>query len=636
MNLRKLKKRKQKAITGKRKPSGRRLTPSEQEIVESGFDRAGRFLQAGLLQQAEEVFNHILKIDPANAHALHMLGVIAFQSGDNKRAVTLFKKAIRINPSNPGYHNNLGLALRELEHYDEAFFAYKKALRLNPDYADAYNNMGNVYKAQEKFDDAVNCYEKALELQPNDPDLYVNMAQAYKALYRYADAESSCLKALELDPDNGSVHDKLGGIYRHQDKFDEAITSYKKAIQLGPFSTYTYFNLAGCLERVSRLDEAKETIDRLLAKDAGGQAVFFQAAKIEYRLGNYEAAADYIEKLDYTDVTHTELRQFTFQAGKIYNRIGRYADAYEMFYRGNEDILESEQEALAREHEANRNFLMDPSPLYDWFSVERVSQMKTKKYDDGLPPPVCMVSFPRSGTTLLDQVLASHSAILTLEEKATLRHMMQAYGKDADREAFFNMTGEDVLAQRKNYWKLLAEFAGDSAIPDGRIVVDRNPFHTIHLGHIRRFFPEVKILFALRDPRDVCLSCFMQNFGMNPGTCNFLTLKGTAEYYARVMDLFFHFREVLPLDIHFVQYEKLVANLEDEARKAIAFLGLGWEDSVLDFQKTAKARLIKTASYHQVIKPIYTSAAGRWKRYEEQLRDVLPILEPYVKAFGYS
>lgn len=605
-------------------------------MVENGFARAGQFMQAGLLQQAEEVFNHIMQIDPNNARALHMVGVIAFQAGDSKRAVTMFKKAVRINPANPGYQNNLGLALRELERYNDAIIAYKKALRLNPDYADAYNNMGNVYKAQEKFDDAVACYEKALGLQPGDPDLYINMAHVYKALYRYADAEASCLKALELDPDNGEWHDKLGGIYRKQDKFDVAIASYQKAIQLGPFSPYTYFNLAGCLERVSRLNEAKKAIDSLLAKDDGGQAVFFQAAKIEYRLGNYQAAADYIEKLDYTDVTHTELRQFTFQAGKIYNRLGRHADAYQMFRRGNEDILACEQEALTREEKANTNFLMDPSPLYGWFTVERVSQLKAKKYDDGLPPPVCMVSFPRSGTTLLDQVLASHSSILTLEEKGTLSHMMRAYGKDAAREAFFNATEEEVLSQRQNYWKLQAEFLDDSSIPDDRLVVDRNPFHTIHLGHIWRFFPEAKILFALRDPRDVCLSCFMQNFAMNSGTCNFLTLKGTAEYYAQVMDLFFYFRDVLPLDIHFVQYEKLVANLEDEARKAIAFLGLEWEESVLDFQKTAKSRHIKTASYHQVIKPIYTSAAGRWKRYEEQLQDVLPILEPYAKAFGYE
>jgi hypothetical protein len=242
-----------------------------------------------------------------------------------------------------------------------------------------------------------------------------------------------------------------------------------------------------------------------------------------------------------------------------------------------------------------------------------------------------LVGFPRSGTTLLENVLASHPEVLALDERITLRDIDEAHLRDPAKLA--KLPSEDAARDRATYWDNIRSLRFH---PEGKLVVDKMPLYSVRLPVIHKLFPGVKILFALRDPRDVVLSCFRRAFQINAGMYQFVTLEGTARYYDAVMRLVEVYKQKLPLDVYNIRYENVVADLEGESRAICEFLGLEWQDSLLRFQDTARERPIRTPSAAQVRSGLYTTGAGQWRRYAKHLEPVLPILEPWVERLGYE
>jgi hypothetical protein len=247
---------------------------------------------------------------------------------------------------------------------------------------------------------------------------------------------------------------------------------------------------------------------------------------------------------------------------------------------------------------------------------------------------VFLIGFPRSGTTLLDQILDAHPALHTMEEKPAIDIVKQAVERltGGYPDALASLTAEDTVKLRRVYFAEVARFMG--GVPQG-ILVDKMPLNTIEVGLIHRLFPRARILLALRHPCDVVLSGFMQAFKPNAAMVHFGDLADTARFYASVMGLWRRYAEVLPLEVLTTRYEDLVTDFEAETRRILAFLELPWDDSVLTYAERAKSRAIATPSYHQVVQPIYARSVGRWRNYREQMADVLPLLRPFVDVFGY-
>jgi hypothetical protein len=241
------------------------------------------------------------------------------------------------------------------------------------------------------------------------------------------------------------------------------------------------------------------------------------------------------------------------------------------------------------------------------------------------PAPIFLVGFPRSGTTLLDQILSSHSQLYCMEEKEIFAEsVVDILMGEA------SLDDSDVEARRADYWARVQEPLGD------RRLVDKLPLNIIFLPLIARVFPDARIIFALRDPRDAILSCLQQRFGMNAAMAQFLDLGNAAAYYDQVMTLMEACRARLPLKVHQVRYEDIVANLEGEARALTAFLDLPFESSMLDFRETAITRDINTPSARQVIEPLYNRSIGRWRRYAADMAPALPTLNQWAKRYGYN
>jgi hypothetical protein len=222
-----------------------------------------------------------------------------------------------------------------------------------------------------------------------------------------------------------------------------------------------------------------------------------------------------------------------------------------------------------------------------------------------------------------------------VDERPTLEGIEERFfGGEKKLSQLQNLSADDVQACRQTYWKNVARFVED--VPgDGMRVVDKFPLHIEHLDIYARLFPEVKIIVALRDPRDSVLSNYFQPFNLNPAMVANLSLSTSAQQYAKIMELYLLFRTLMPDNIHEIRYEDLVGDFRHECSRLLDFLGLAWEDGIERFYETAAQRWVRTPSYNQVTRPLYSDAIGRWKNYARHLEEITPILQPFVEAFGY-
>ncbi|MGH6949864.1 MAG: tetratricopeptide repeat-containing sulfotransferase family protein, partial [Vitreimonas sp.] len=411
------------------------------------------------------------------------------------------------------------------------------------------------------------------------------------------------------------------------------IAAYERALAISRRDPAAHAALAQEYERLHDLARARTHAEQALAGDPANEIAglaLAQALLREKDFAGAEAAALPVAK-----------RAGGFQAnqaiawgvvGEARDRLDDAAGAFAAFTAANRILREQHGHLLSATH-----LLYHPAGLARMTQLvgdTDVAAWPAPPASFATPAPVFLVGFPRSGTTLLDQILSSHSRIVCIEER---EHFAEALGeviRDADKLARFGMlSAEEIETARAEYWRRVR---AENTLPPDVLLVDKLPLNIVVLPLIKRVFPDAKVIFALRDPRDVILSCCQQRFGMNAAMAQFLELSSAAAYYDAIMTLFDVCRQRLALDLHEVRYEDVVADLESAARALAAFLDLDYEAGMLDFNATALKRDINTPSARQVIQPLYNRSIGRWRRYGEQLEPVLPILTPWVERFGYE
>jgi hypothetical protein len=347
------------------------------------------------------------------------------------------------------------------------------------------------------------------------------------------------------------------------------------------------------------------------------------------------AARDRLATLKLDGLPFDQRRGVHEELAQICASLGDTDGAFREFTEMNQ---EAAREAALRKVD-KRAYLRQVDTLIEAFTPDWVGSWHALPQPPVQPthraPPVFLVGFPRSGTTLLDQILDAHPDVQVIEERPLVRAVRDAAielgGYPATLAA---LTAESREHLRQVYWRAVR---GEGGQPEDKIVIDKMPLNLIHVGLIARVFPEARIILALRHPADCVLSCFMQNFLLNASMANFLDLNDAAHLYDRVMTLWQAYEKLLPLNVHAVRYERLIGDLEAEVRPVLDFLGVSWNDAVKDPAAHALARgTIRTPSYAQVTQPIYSSAADRWRRYEKHLASALPALDKHIRHFGYS
>ncbi len=479
--------------------------------------------------------------------------------------------------------------------------------------------------------EAIGLYERARTLMPTHIHVLVNLAALYRATGRLQDARGSLDAALRVDPRFAVAHNNLGNVLSDLGERQLALRSYERAAALDAQYAEPVAGLAGIAEEEHRLDEARVLAERALNLAPQNVSAGLTLARVKARQDDAQGAAGILETLLRTRTLSVTNRIFAHGAlGDAYDRLGRYRDAFGTFTLANE--LQHEQCAAMIAGERG--------PLTPR-SVARLREFVVGADPSGWSPapastatPVFLVGFPRSGTTLLDQILASHPEVTTLEERDTLIDATnELMAPEADYEHWAALPGEVIERLRGLYWQRVRTACSNA--PLRRVFIDKQPLNAVLLPLIYRLFPSARIILALRDPRDVLLSCYQQRFAINVAMYQLLRLDTATAYYDAVMGLVGLCRGKLPLRFHAVKYEDVVTRLEVTMSAALEFLELAWDPGLHRFSETAGKRTINTPSASQVVRPLYGSARGRWRNYAQFLSPYFPKLMPWVHAFGY-
>ena len=495
-----------------------------------------------------------------------------------------------------------------------------------PEHAAALQLLGMLVGQAGDPVEARNLLERAAALRPDNAGLIVNLGLACRLGGDLPAAVARFREAVQLASGLPEARYNLAEALRLAGDDEAAAAEYRRLTETHPRHADGWASLAQLHERRGETEAAQDCALRALACDAGHPVAGIVAAQLEMRRGEAAAARARLEALaGGRRLAGTNVALAQYLLGNALDAERRHADAFDAWSRANA--------TLARAWLARKGGRISP---YDPATAARLRPLldvEPPRVQSTAPAPVFLLGFPRSGTTLLERVLRAHSGVTVVEEQETLAPLLEDFVLAADGvERIAGMDAAALEPYRAGYRDLTRRLA---AALDGQLVIDKMPLYTLFLPLIRHVFPDARIILALRDPRDVCLSCFAQNFALNAAMAQFLDIGTTASYYATVMGLGLESLKRRPGCTLSVRYEALIDDLEGEARRILEFLGLEWDPAVLRWRERIVGTRVTTPSYRQIARPLYRSSTGRWHSFAPELAPALPVLKPYVAALGY-
>ncbi len=552
---------------------------------------------AGDLPGAEDAFRRAGQVAPASVGPRLNLANILVQTGKYVEAVSIFNSLL---DAGGGWQVQLGLAnasmmAGDLQQAESAFLA---TLKFQPNHVGAHNNLGRIFMERGFLDRSGFHLEKAISLQPNNTNVLLNIAS----------------------------------LKRRQGDVDDAIEVMRQVISLDPQLVNAYANLSDTLERANRLDEARGAVQDGLSKFPNHLGLLVQAAKLDRRSGKID---DAINRLKDTGGVQSDIKNTAAlhqELGVLYDKKDQTAKAFEHFTVAKHHFCELSRQ-LGVDHEM---FFNEVAAMDRFVQDTDFRSLQPLNTDDGRKDPCFLIGFLRSGTTLLHQILDSHTEVTVVDEKPAAIAAMEILASDRRGypDGIASIDDSTARRARKAYFETL-----DSYLPVdcGPNIVDKFPFNLTRAPLLWRLFPNAKFIFAVRHPMDVCLSCFMQAFQPSAATSPFLSMPDTVRAYTSLMDMWLSFASKVDMELTNIRYEDMVENQEAVSRQLFDFIGVSWDDKVMKFYEHAQQSVsVTNPSYHQVVQPIYADAMQRWRRYDAQLTEFYPQIAAYLPAFRYD
>jgi len=586
------------------------------EIISQAFADATTLQVAGKLSEAGRLYDAILAADPDHFASLVRLAVMRLREGQVDEAVIMLTRAAATAAGSAEAQVGIGAIFASIGRSAETIACYQRALAADPTHAVAHCNLANVLQSRGRLKDAIDHYEHALEVRPEFPEALSNLGNVMQMVGRHQEAVAHYQQALSLKPDYAEAHCNLGAAMLALGRPGDAIAHYQQAIALRPDFAAAHHSLGIALQVVGELPQAREAFERAVALAPGradfhlklAQAKPFTAG--DPRLVALEALAKEVTRLG--DQQQISLH---FSLGKAYADLKHPERSFRHLLEGN---ARKRQRVSYDEAETLRFFQV----IREVFTADLVHRKGGRGDLSSLP--VLIVGMPRSGTTLIEQILASHSAVFGAGEIDEFRKSVGILEGTNRRslaypEMVATMTAEDLRRLGSRYVGRIR-----AAAPWAERVIDKMPTNFRYAGLIHLALPHARIIHVRRDPIDTCLSCFSILFvGDQPYTYD---LGELGRYYGAYNALMEHWRAVLPAGVMLeVQYEDVVNDLEAQARRIVAHCGLEWEDSCLAFHETR--RPVQTASAFQVRQSIYRGSIGRSRPYMDMLEPLLRALD---------
>jgi tetratricopeptide (TPR) repeat protein len=557
-----------------------------------------------------------LKLDPNLVQALNALGCIYGESGEKKRAIDYFRKVSELQPGYLDARNNLGAALVDMERAEEAVVELEEVIQQNPGYVAAYANLGAALMLLEQLGRAEAVYRKNLELQPGNITGLMGLASTLKKQERLREAKALVEQVTTAVPDMAEAYTLLGEIYLLSEHYTEAENAFHNALELEPGTLGAYLGLGQVQAELGQLDAACVSFEHVIAADPNNIMPHIFLARVrdlshdDPSLKRMEAEIENIGKL-----VPQKAMPLHFALGKTYDGLQEYDKAFAHFVDGckiKRSQIQSDLDSLDKVF----------SEIKIYFSRENIERLRGA--GDSSDIPMFILGMPRSGTTLVETIIASHPEVYGAGELEDLLNIAEQPNPDAEPlgypSSLSTITQEDLTSMGARYVESVR--AKSDSVSH---ITDKNPFNFLALGLIHLILPNAKIIHVKRNPLDTCLSGFMQLFNGNTQAYSYdlIELGGYYTNYIRLME---HWRIVLPEGAFYeLQYEELVADKENQIRRLIDYCGLEWNDACLESHKSSRS--VKTASITQVRQPIYASSVERWRHYEKHL-------QPLVNALG--
>jgi tetratricopeptide (TPR) repeat protein len=512
-------------------------------------------------------------------------------------------------------------------------------LRRSP-HAEAYWQNAQRYLLNGRHAHALASYRNLVQQFPGVAQLWAELGLAAAGALDFALADQASLRAAELASADAVLLVAIGQQYHRLRRLEQACACFQRAVEADPASVHARLSLAAWFERDGRLDEAWECVQSCLAQHPkDGRVLYFRAFLLHRKGLDGEAETALHDLLKTSSLDPNVEYSAKHLLGVVLDALGQYGEAIRWLDKAKK-LLRQRPDTAALEKaydqmdRARRKLLAELTP-------ETLRRWREEAIASPCPHSLAFLGGPpRSGTTLIEQILGAHPEILVFDQPEafvqellnTLHPPPPARGLTLKSLNALPASGRTQLIGR--YFKNLLRDLEQG--PHGRLLLDKNPSLTASLHIWLRLFPQLKVIITLRDPRDIVISCYFQNLPLTAANVNLLNLERTARFYSDCMDVWLRMRELGGFDWLETRYEDGVANLEGVGRRVTEFLGLPWHEAQASYCDTARHKFVHAPGDNEVTQPVYDRAVGRWKHYAEALAPLQAGLAEYCRTFGYG
>ncbi len=581
------------------------------DFVEAYYNRGNVLKDLGRIQEALNDYNEAIQLKPDYAEAYNNRGISLVNFDRFQEALSDYNKAIQLKMDYVKAYNNRGNALKNLGRFQEALNDYDTAIQLKPDFVEAYNNKGNTLKELGRFQEALNDFDRAIQLKPDYAEVYNNKGNALKDFGRVQEALNYYNKAIQFKPDFAEAYNNKGNAFKDLGRFQDTFNNYNKAIQLQSDYAEAYNNRGNAFKDLGRIQEALNDYNEAIRLKPD----YAEAHRHLSMLKKYKADDALIgtmeSLLEKDNLTESDQMHLCYALAKAYEDMADYDKSFKFISRGN-DYRKKE---LNYNLEKERGIIAGIRSIFD-------TKIEIIPPENDPVMPVFIVGMPRSGTTLVEQILASHSRVYGAGELDAMNHLgkrilSRYYHKNTSLDKYQSLQ-RAVKELYDGYHKALNDLYVNE-----KIITDKMPGNFIWIGFILSAFPKAKIINMNRDPRATCWSIY-KHFFSSKGHGYAYDMDVLAEYYNIYVDLMGFWRNCFPNKIYDLCYEELTENQAEETRKLLSYCGLKFEEQCIDFHKTK--RIVKTASADQVRKKMYSGSSEAWKNYEKHIQPMIKKL----------
>jgi len=594
--------------------------------------RAKKLTKKGQTKEAQSIYLNILKSFPSNQEAKKELLILnqrkeisptqkqldevmqLFSSGKVQEALFAIQHLINDFPNEPLLFNISGACYSEIGPIESAINSFEKALALNPDYAEAHYNLGVAFQRTNQLDNAVECYEKSITLKHAYPTAHNNLGVIMLERSQLDSAVKSFEWAVAYSPEYAEAHNNLGSAFQELNQFDLAKEQFKKAVSINQDYALAFNNLGNSCKTLGLTNEALNHYEKAITiKGDFAEAHFNLSGVKKYKQGDIQIST-MLSILPSKTLNESDQIFINFALAKVNDDLNNQEELFRFLNEGNR--LRKAQLNYSIDDYQNKHSVIKKMFSHNLLSIEKelLSEKKSKR-------PIFIIGMPRSGTTLVEQIISSHHAVYGADELNTISKLTSSILKDSSAQMKNGLTKRSLLTFRQQYLEHLSTLNINEDI-----ITDKWPLNFQYIGFILSAFPEAKIIHLKRDARAICWSIY-KNYFSGKGNGWAYNFKDLVSFYALYSDLMNFWHKLFPDKIYDVSYEKLTNNQNDETIKLLQYCDLEWDDNCLNFH--TNKRPVKTASALQVREKMYQGSSEDWKKYKKHIQPLIKGLSSF-------